>query len=95
VQEVAVVVVDVSESKVLALPHYRGEIYVYLAIVAGGIFVLTMAPVLLISCIISVSAQPWHAAASCAQNALLQACTSAKQILSMPRVSQGVSHGTQ
>lgn len=54
------VVVDVSEPQVLALPHYRGEIYVYLAIVAGGIFVLTMAPVLLISCIISVSAQPWH-----------------------------------
>jgi hypothetical protein len=54
-QEVQVVVRDVAEPRVLALPHYRGEIYIFLAIVSGGIFALTMAPVLLISCIISVS----------------------------------------
>jgi hypothetical protein len=45
-QEVQLVVRDVSEPRALALPGYRGQLYVYLAIAMGGVFLITAVPLL-------------------------------------------------
>ena len=48
---------DVSEPRALALPGYRGGLYVYLAIAMGGVFLLTAAPLLAACAVIYVGGQ--------------------------------------
>ena len=53
--QVALQVRDVSEPLPLALPHYGGNIYIYAAIVMGGVWMFSTVPLLLAFVIVFVS----------------------------------------
>ena len=53
-QEVQLVVRDVSEPTPLALPAYKGEVYVFLAVAMGGVFTLAAAALLVACTVIHV-----------------------------------------
>lgn len=54
-QAVAVSLHDVSEPQPLALPHYSGEIYIYVALVLGGVWMFSTAPLIIMAGLVVVS----------------------------------------
>lgn len=46
---------DVSEPQPLALPHYSGEIYIYVALILGGVWMFSTAPLIVMAGVIVVS----------------------------------------
>lgn len=54
-QTLAVSLHDVSEPQPLALPGYTGEIYIYVALVLGGVWMFSTAPLIIILGVMVVS----------------------------------------
>lgn len=54
-QVVAVSLHDVLEPRPLALPRYGGEIYIYAALVVGGVWLLSTAPLIIMLGVMVVS----------------------------------------
>lgn len=54
-QTVAVSLRDVTEPQPLQLPHYGGELYVYVALVLGGLWLFTTAPLIIMLGVMVVS----------------------------------------
>lgn len=57
-QAITISVHDVSEPQPLALPHYHGELYIYVALVLGGIWMFATVPLIVMLGVLVVSGQP-------------------------------------
>jgi hypothetical protein len=59
-QDLAVSLHDVSEPQPLALPRYTGEIYIYVALVLGGVWMFSTAPLIIMLGVMVVSKGGGH-----------------------------------